>query len=212
MFDKLFEPLVKLFLDLGQNYGYIAVFAGALADSLIPIIPSEIVFGSAGYWAYKGYINLPVAVIVAVIGNLIASAVFWYLGKKYGHDFLLKWGKYLGFGPKQMEKSEKVFEKWGYISVFVCQFIPLFRSLISIPSGVLELEFKKFMVATALGAAVWNAVLMVFAYNLGENWEQIGQTLSTVGKPITIIFGIVLLIVAVYYGYKLYLAKKKSKV
>jgi membrane protein DedA with SNARE-associated domain len=210
MFDKLFEPLVKLFLDLGQNYGYLAVFAGALADSLIPIVPSEIVFGSAGYWAYKGYINLPIAVIIAVIGNLIASAVFWYLGKQYGHGFLLKWGKYLGFGPKEMDRSEKVIAKWGYISVFVCQFIPLFRSLISIPSGILELEFKKFMVATALGAAVWNAVLMIFAYNLGENWEQIGTTLTTFGKPITIVFGLGLLLATGYYSYKLYTAKKKS--
>jgi membrane protein DedA with SNARE-associated domain len=208
MFDKLFEPLVKLFLDLGQNYGYLAVFAGALADSLIPIVPSEIVFGSAGYWAYKGYINLPIAVIVAVIGNLFASAVFWYLGKKYGHDFLLKWGKYLGFGPKEMDRSEKVFAKWGYISVFVCQFIPLFRSLISIPSGILELEFKKFMVATALGATVWSAALMLFAYNLGENWEQIGVALSAFGKPIKIIFGLGLFVVMSYYSYRLYKSKK----
>jgi membrane protein DedA with SNARE-associated domain len=210
MFDKILNPLVQIFLGLGQNYGYLAVFAGALADSLIPIVPSEIVFGSAGYWAYKGYINLPVAVIIAVIGNLIASAIFWYLGKQYGHNFLLKWGKYLGFGTKEMNRSEKVFAKWGYLSVFVCQFIPLFRSLISIPSGVLELEFKKFIVATALGAAVWNAALMIFAYNLGENWEQIGTTLTTFGKPITIIFGFGLLLVAGYYGYKLYKNKYKS--
>jgi membrane protein DedA with SNARE-associated domain len=212
MFSKISDLLTQSFLGLGQNYGYLAVFVGALADSLIPIVPSEIVFGSAGFWAYKGYINLPIAIIIAVIGNLIASAIFWYLGKQYGHDFLLKWGKYLGFGAKEMDKSEKVFAKWGYISVFVCQFIPLFRSLISIPSGILELEFKKFMVATALGAAVWNAVLMIFAYRLGESWEQIGTALTTFGKPITIIFGLGLLLATAYYGYKLYIAKKKLKV
>lgn len=194
MINTFFEEIIALFLTFGENYGYLAIFIGALADSLIPIVPSEIVFGSAGFWAYKGYINLPIAVIIAVLGNLIASALFWYLGKKYGHDYLLKWGKYLGFSSKDMSKSEKIFEKWGYWSVFVCQFIPLFRSLISIPSGILELDFKKFMLATAFGATIWNAILMILAYNLGENWSQIGDMISKFGKPLFYAATIVLVV------------------
>jgi membrane protein DedA with SNARE-associated domain len=208
MLDKLFDPLVTLFLTLGEKYGYIAIFIGAIADSLIPIVPSEIVYASAGFWAYKGYINLPIAVLIAVIGNLLVSALFWYLGKEYGHGFLLKWGKYLGFGPKDMEKSEKVFAKWGYFAVLVCQFIPLIRSLISIPSGVLELDFKKFMFATAIGAAIWNAVLMIATYNLGENWGQIITLVAAVSKPVTIIFGIVILFAICYIGYRFYTNRK----
>jgi membrane protein DedA with SNARE-associated domain len=210
MFEKFFAPLVDQFLSFGENYGYLAVFIGALADSLIPVIPSEIVFGSAGYWAYKGYINIPVAVLVAVLGNLIASALFWHLGKKYGHNFVLKWGKYLGFGQKEMDKAEAVFEKWGYWSVLVCQFIPLFRSLISIPSGVLELHFKKFMIATAVGAAIWNGVLMVVAYNLGENWGQIGGFITKFGKPLFFIAIGFVVVLALNSIYKIY--KSKSKI
>jgi membrane protein DedA with SNARE-associated domain len=208
MFDKFFAPLVELFLGFGESYGYLAIFIGALADSLIPVVPSEIVFGAGGYWAYKGYINIPIAVTIAVIGNLLASSLFWYLGKKYGHEFIVKWGKYLGFGAKDMDKAEKTFAKWGYWSVLVCQFVPLFRSLISIPSGILELHFKKFMLATAIGATIWNAVLMIIAYNLGENWSQIGELLSTFGKPLTYIVGLGFVVAGIYYSYRLY--NKKS--
>jgi membrane protein DedA with SNARE-associated domain len=211
MFDKFFAPLIELFLSFGENFGYLAIFLGALADSLIPVVPSEIIFGAGGYWAYKGYINIPIAVIIAVIGNLLASALFWYLGKKYGHEFLVKWGKYLGFGPKDLDRAEQIFAKWGYWSVLVCQFIPLFRSLISIPSGILELHFKKFILATAVGATIWNAVLMVVAYNLGENWSQIGGMLTTFGKPLTIIAGIIFLGIIGYYGYNFYHNKKSEK-
>jgi membrane protein DedA with SNARE-associated domain len=208
MLDKLFDPLVTLFLTLGEKYGYIAIFIGAIADSLIPIVPSEIVYASAGFWAYKGYINLPIAVLIAVIGNLLVSALFWYLGKEYGHGFLLKCGKYLGFSPKDLEKSEKVFAKWGYFAVLVCQFIPLLRSLISIPSGVLELDFKKFMFATAIGAAIWNAVLMIATYNLGENWGQIITTVAAFSKPVTIILGLTIIVAIGYIVYRLYTNRK----
>jgi membrane protein DedA with SNARE-associated domain len=209
MFDNLLQPLIQLFLGLGEKYGYLAIFIGALVDSLIPFVPSEIVFGAGGYWAYKGYINIPIAVFIAVVGNLLASALFWYLGKKYGHKFLIDWGKYLGFGVGDVDKAEKVFEKWGYWSVLVCQFIPLFRSLISIPSGVLELHFQKFMVATAVGATIWNAVLMTVAFNLGENWTQIGGLLTKFGKPLMIVAIIFVVVLAIYYGYKIFKSRPK---
>ena len=207
MFAELFDGLVKLFLEFGEKNGYLAIFLGAIADSLIPIVPSEIVFGSAGFWAYKGYINIPLAVVFAVLGNLIASAIFWYLGKRYGHNFLIKYGKYFGFKEEDMDKAEKTFSKWGYWSVFVCQFIPLFRSLISIPSGVLELDFKKFMFATAIGAAIWNGTLMVFAYQLGDNWKKIAEFASAVGKPLLITACLGIFSYAIYY----FISQQKNK-
>jgi membrane protein DedA with SNARE-associated domain len=210
MLDNFFEPFIKTFLSFGENYGYLAIFLGSLADSLIPVVPSELVYGAGGFWAYKGYINIPVAVAIAVVGNLLCSALFWYLGKKYGHDFILKWGKYLGFTSKDMDKAEKVFEKYGYWSVLVCQFIPLFRSLISIPSGILELHFRKFMIFTAIGATIWNAVLMIIAYNLGENWSQIAVMVSKFGKPLVISVSLLILIYITYLVYKFY-KNKNSK-
>jgi membrane protein DedA with SNARE-associated domain len=210
MFEDFFAPFITQFLSFGENYGYLAIFLGSLADSLIPIIPSEVVYGAGGFWAYKGYISIPIAVAMAVFGNLLCSALFWYLGKKYGHDFILKWGKYLGFGVKDMNKAEKVFEKYGYWSVLVCQFIPLFRSLISIPSGILELHFRKFIISTAIGATIWNGVLMVIAYNLGENWGQISGMISKFGKPLFAIACLVVTGLIGYWGYKFYQNKKLS--
>ena len=210
MFEQLLDPLVKIFLEFGEKNGYLAIFLGALADSLIPIVPSEIVFGSAGFWAYKGYINIPVAVLIAVFGNLIGSAIFWYLGKRYGHNFLIKYGKYFSFKETDMVKAEKVFSKWGYWSVFVCQFIPLFRSLISIPSGVLELDFKKFILATGVGAAIWNGALMIIAYQLGDKWSQIGGIISSISKPLFIVASLGLLVFLIQYFYKLSKNKKNS--
>jgi membrane protein DedA with SNARE-associated domain len=209
MLDKFFASLIDTFLSFGENYGYWAIFLGSLADSLIPIVPSEIVYGAGGFWAYKGYINIPIAVAIAVFGNLLCSALFWYLGKRYGHGFILQWGKYLGFQSSDMVKAETAFAKYGYWSVLVCQFIPLFRSLISIPSGILELHFRKFMIFTAIGATIWNGVLMVIAYNLGENWGQIDVMVSRFGKPLFAIACLVVLVSAGYWGYKIYKIKKQ---
>jgi membrane protein DedA with SNARE-associated domain len=208
MFSNIVEIATEFFLNLGEKYGYFAVFIGALADSLIPIVPSELIFGAAGFWVYKGYINLPLTIFIAVLGNLLASALFWYLGKRYGHGFLLYSGKYLGFNDKDLAKAESVFAKWGYWSVFFCQFIPLFRSIISIPSGVLELKFKKFIFATALGATVWSTALIVTAYNLGENWTKIDESIKTYGKPLFYIALTVFVTLIGYYLCKRFLIKR----
>jgi membrane protein DedA with SNARE-associated domain len=192
--------LTNWFLDLGRDWGYLAVFFGAIADSLIPIVPSELIFGAAGFWVYSGYLNIFGVIFLAVFGNLLASALFWWAGKRFGTPFIDKFGKYLGFGNDDYNRAEKMFNRWGYFAVFVCQFVPLLRSVISIPSGVLHLNFRRFMIATGLGATVWATALVVTAYQLGANWMSIASLLDTYGKPLTILVSLIIIgLIAIWY-------------
>ncbi len=201
--------LTSWFLNLGRDWGYLAVFFGAIADSLIPIVPSELIFGAAGFWVYSGYLNIFLVIFLAVLGNLLASALFWWAGKVFGTPFIEKFGKYLGFGSDDYNRAEKLFARWGYWSVFFCQFVPLLRSLISIPSGVLHLKFRPFMIATGLGAAVWSTALIATAYQLGANWMTIGTWLDQYGKPFTYVVAAIVLVAIIIWYLKTH--KKPSK-
>ena len=199
---NIFDSLTAWFLNLGRDWGYVAVFFGAIADSLIPIVPSELIFGAAGFWVYSGYLNIFAVIFLAVLGNLLASSIFWWAGKTFGVKFIDRFGKYLGFGPEDYIKATRMFNRHGYWAVFVCQFVPLLRSLISIPSGVLKLEFKKFMLATGLGATVWAAALVITSWQLGANWMSVAGLLDTYGKPLTISVGLIILILIIGWYHK----------
>ena len=63
-----------------------------------------------------------------------------------------------------VEKAEKYFVENGNISTFIGRFIPGIRQLISIPAGLSKMNLASFTLFTALGAAIWNAVLALLGY------------------------------------------------
>ena len=59
--------------------------------------------------------------------------------------------------------------------MFLGRFVPLVRSLVSLPAGAALLPRGRFLVLTALGSAVWNAAWVYGGFVLGARWEQAGQ-------------------------------------
>lgn len=79
--------------------------------------------------------------------------------------------KYLQKFPKHRNAVEKNFaliRRKGCFGIFVGKLIPMVRTLISIPAGVLKINFVKYSVSSALGVFVWNFVFVGAGYVLGD--------------------------------------------
>ncbi|HCP15816.1 MAG TPA: hypothetical protein DIT32_08730, partial [Peptococcaceae bacterium] len=57
--------------------------------------------------------------------------------------------------------------------VFVCRFIPVMRSLISIPAGIARMNMLQFFLLTTLGTVIWNTVLVCLGAFAGDAWGKI---------------------------------------
>jgi len=65
-------------------------------------------------------------------------------------------------GPEKLEQGESWLRAYGAGGIFLARFLPVVRHLVSIPAGLLKMEFGKFSLATILGAGAWCWVLSVF--------------------------------------------------
>jgi membrane protein DedA with SNARE-associated domain len=181
------------FLRAAENYGYFGIFFGAFADSIFPLVPSEVIMGAGGYLISQGKLNFVLTLIASLLGNICASIIIWYAGKKLGTGLIDRFGKYLNFSHKDYEKAQLTFNKSGYFSVFYCQFIPLLRSLISIPSGILNLNLKKFILATLAGATIWNSGWLIAGVYFSNNFTQIVDFVDMIKYPLLACATIVIL-------------------
>jgi membrane protein DedA with SNARE-associated domain len=190
-----------------ERFGYFGVFLGTFLESVFPPIPSEVIMGFSGFLISEGKFNWPLVVISAVLGNMLSVSLIWYLGHKYGRDFLLKWGKYIGVTSEDVKKGEDLFTKHGYKVVFLCQMVPLARSWIAFPAGIMKTNYLKFILTNTAGAAIWLTVLTYLGFIAGENWDQISETL----KPFEYVFLAIFVIFALVWGYRVILVNKLSK-
>lgn len=140
----------------------------ALESSFIPF-PSEIVVAPAAYNAAAGELNIFLVVVFATIGACIGALVNYYLSLWIGRPLIYKFadsrlGHLLLLSGEKVERAEAFFRKHGIVSTLIGRLIPVVRQLISIPAGLARMKLSVFLLYTALGAGLWNAVLAGLGY------------------------------------------------
>lgn len=168
----------ELMISLMSKYGYFAVFALIAIENIFPPIPSEVILIGGGFLTTTIDMNLYIMIIAATLGSVIGAIVLYFIGKIFNKERLKKIvsgkiGKVLRLKEKDIEKADEWFDNKGNKTVFFCRFVPIVRSLISIPAGMSEMPMFKFLIYTTLGSAIWNTVLISIGNKVGKNWESI---------------------------------------
>ncbi len=190
---ELFSNIITEFI---LSVGYIGIFLWMVLDSMpIPVISGEVIMPFAGYLTFLGNLNFVLVVIVGSLGSLIGSLVTYFIGLKGGRPFLKKYGKYFLMSEKDIRFAESIFTKYGHEIVLVSRMIPLIRTFISFPAGIVEMNFKKFVIYTLIGSLIWNSFLTYLGFSLGSEWQTIISFFNQFDIPIIII----LIILFFYY-------------
>lgn len=202
----------EIIISIMESFGYLGILLLITIENVFPPIPSEVILLFAGFMTTKSKLTLVGVIIVSTIGSLIGAIILYLVGRLLNKERLIKIvngkiGKILRLSEKDILKADEWFSKKGTKTVFFCRFVPVLRSLISIPAGISGMNIPKFLIYTTIGSLIWNTVLSYMGMVTGENWEKIlavFETYSTVIKIILLI-GVIVLI------YIFYRKKQKTK-
>jgi len=161
-------------IEVMEQFGYFGVFLMMALENLFPPIPSEIVLPFGGF--LTSYSNLTVIGVItaATLGSVIGAMILYSVGLLMDVSRLEKlvdhFGHILRIKKEDVHKADAWFDKYGSWTVFFCRMVPLIRSLISIPAGMSNMNFYKFLFLTTAGTLIWNVILICIGVTLGENW------------------------------------------
>ena len=144
----------------------------AIESCNIPL-PSEVILPFAGYLVSKGVFSIHTAAFFGAIGCVLGSIPSYYLGYFGGRKFIEKYGKYFLISAHDLEVADKWVDKYGDWSFFICRMLPVVRTFISLPAGILKAKKRFFFTFTFLGSLVWSYVLVYVGTILGENRETL---------------------------------------
>jgi membrane-associated protein len=72
------------------------------------------------------------------------------------------------FKQKYVDKTREFFEKYGNRAIVLARFVPIVRTFITVMAGVGSMGFRRFMVYSAIGGALWASGVTVLGYFLGQ--------------------------------------------
>ncbi len=182
-----------------------------LLEGMLLPIPSEVVMAFGGYLVVNGYLHnilgIPAVVLLVLsgtVGNVAGATIAYYIGRFGGMKFIDRYGRYLFISRSSVLKAQMFFDKYGALSVFSTRLLPIFRTFISIPAGVAEMDIRKFVTYTFIGTLIWDIILVYLGYTLGSNWERSLPFFDT----LTYAAAILLACLLVYWIYRM--LKKKN--
>jgi membrane protein DedA with SNARE-associated domain len=182
-----------------ESLGYPGLFLLIVLESTMVPIPSLLVMPFAGYLAAKGVFSLPVILAINGSAALTGSLLSYALGAKGGKPLLLRYGKWVFVRPKDIARTEQFFARHGGATVLIARFLPVVRHLISIPAGIARMPLPKFIGQTFVGSMIWGGGLMVFGYQVGEQWEAIAAKAKRVDLVIAALIVVAILAIAIRF-------------
>lgn len=145
-------------------------------ENVLPPIPSEVILPFAGFTARRGDLNVVAAWVAASIGSLAGALLLYGIGALIGEERLRELSRkrwFVFFGEKDFDRGRRFFEKHGDQVVFFARFVPLVRSVVSVPAGLDRMPLPRFILLTFAGSAIWNAAFIGAGWVLGNNWDVI---------------------------------------
>ncbi len=177
-------------------------------ENLFPPIPSEVVLPLAGFTASRGSFGLLDAILWTTAGSVLGAYILYALGAWLGRERTRALVRRIPLvNVDDVDRVEAWFTRHGSKAVFFGRLVPLFRSLVSIPAGIERMPLWRFLLLTFAGSLIWNSVLIMAGYFLGESWHLVEQYAGIFQK---VVIAAVVVLVAAFVVRKV--RERRSKV
>jgi membrane protein DedA with SNARE-associated domain len=155
--------------------GYTGIIVLMAMESSIFPVPSEIVIPPAAFLAAQGKLSFTGVVLAGTFGSYLGSAITYWASRLIGRPLIVKYGRFALLTPKKLERAEDWLARYEAGGIFFARLLPVVRHLISIPAGIVRMNFGLFSLMTITGSAIWCYIL---AY-LGEKAYRVEPQLLT---------------------------------
>lgn len=185
---------MTIFGRLLEHGGYAAVLLLTLTSSLGIPVGSEIAIGLGGAIASGSiagathHMSLAGVVIVAIVGEMVGSSAGYLVGRFGGRPLVDKVGRYILLTHKDLDRADRLFQRFGDRLVLLGRLVPLLRSFVSIAAGLGEMSIKRFYAYSVVGCSAWVVALSVVGYELGGTWRHIIDRIKIAGVVILVVF------------------------
>lgn len=171
--------------------GYWGIFLLMLLESVFPPIPSELIIPFAGFAVQSGQLNL-IGVLAATTGGAVIGMLPWYIAARVLGLVRIKWiadkiGRWFAMNSDEIDLASAWFLRYGPVIVFLGRLVPLIRTVISIPAGIAAMPPVAFIAASALGALLWNSILIGAGYVLAAHYDVVGEFVDPASNVVLVL-------------------------
>jgi len=131
-------------------------------------LPGDSLLFITGLFIASGFIsiNIWLACLLLLIAAVVGNAVGYGIGYKVGPALFKREDSRL-FKKVYVEKTHAFFDRYGGRAIILARFVPIVRTFITAIAGVARMDFRRFMIFSAIGGIIWAVGVTLAGYFLG---------------------------------------------
>ncbi|MDH2413256.1 DedA family protein [Nocardioides sp. CER19] len=123
-------------------------------------------------------VDLVVALLLFMIAAFGGNVAGYEIGRKIGPRIYERNGRLIK--REYLEQTSHFFDVHGSKALVIGRFVPFVRTFITLVAGVTRMNRAKFMIWSAVGAALWVASITLLGYFLGRSFPWLGDNIDYV--------------------------------
>lgn len=171
--------MTEFILNLIHSWGYLGIAILMFLENVFPPIPSEVIMSLGGVMVAQGRFDYWTLVAVAVAGTTLGNWVWYWIGRWFGYARLKplidRYGRWLTLDWDEVEKLHDWFLRFGSGIVFVFRFVPIARTMVSLPAGMVGMSQVKFLIWTAAGSTIWISAIAGAGNWFGKQFAEVDR-------------------------------------
>jgi membrane-associated protein len=177
-----------------ERYGYWTLAAALLLENAGLPVPGETVLLLASFLAFsRGELHFPYIVLVGIGAATIGDNLGYVVGRWGGRPLLDRYRRLFRLNGETIERGERLFDRYGSITVLFARFVFGLRMIAGPLAGVLRMHWRRFAVFNALGATAWVTSMASLGYLFGRQWQKLVPLLRNANLVLLAVIGLLLI-------------------
>ncbi len=170
------QDILDFLSNLIAHYGYWAVGGALLLENTGIPVPGETILLLASFLAYsREELQLSYIIVVGVCAATLGDNLGYFIGHRGGRRLFDRYRSFFHIQPGTIERGERLFDRYGAITIFFARFIFGLRVIAGPLAGVLRMSWKRFALFNFLGALLWVTVISFVGYKFGKHWDVLTE-------------------------------------
>lgn len=164
-----FDQSLDLFASHYGSWVYAVLFAIVFCETALLVLfflPGDPLLFIAGTLCATGVMDIWILMGLLFIAASIGSIVNYWIGDAIGNKASKQNYKWLNRAA--LQRTHAFYEKHGRMTLLLSPFVAVVRTFAPFVAGVSAMTFKKFLLFTAAGDAIWVLTLVPAGYFFGN--------------------------------------------
>jgi membrane protein DedA with SNARE-associated domain/membrane-associated phospholipid phosphatase len=191
----ILDYINNLPLPMLHHWGYLFVFLATALEST-PfgiIVPGHAIIIMSGFLAKMKILHILDVMWMGSLGAFLGDFLNYYIGRKYGYNFITKYGKYFFFKKEYFDKTAELMNHHTGKTLIIGRFSNITRSFSPFIAGSSNVPLKKFIFYNLIGAVSWAVSGVLIGFIFGQGYEMIAGRIGRFS-----IAAIILAVIVVY--------------